>query len=305
MPIKLQRLKRQRGFSLIELVIVIVISGVLASIMSVFITRPVEGYINLTRRATLVYTAENALRRMQRDIRRALPNSLRVRDNAGNRDDVTCTTGTICALEMISTFDGGRYQRLLPGNNLDFTLSPDVSFDTLGNFEYALANGILSAQYVSIYNIGAVDAVGVPIAGANAYAAANASGTNVITPADASIALNASANQVVMTFAATVFNGFAFESPRQRVYLVDAPISYECIGGNLNRHTGYALAPAQPLTPTASPALMADSISRCRFTYEAGTSARAGVITMELTVTDPLTSESVSLLHQVHVDNVP
>lgn len=46
-----------------------------------FISRPMEGYVDLKRRAELVDQAEMSLRRMQRDIRTALPNSVRIFDS--------------------------------------------------------------------------------------------------------------------------------------------------------------------------------------------------------------------------------
>ena len=46
--------------------------------VAVFISRPMQGIIDTTRRAGLADAADTALRRMSRDIHRALPNSVRV-----------------------------------------------------------------------------------------------------------------------------------------------------------------------------------------------------------------------------------
>jgi len=54
-----------------------------------------------------------------------------------------------------------------------------------------------------------------------------------------------------------------------------------------------------------TPALVADKVTACSMTYQAGTSDRAGLVTLDLTIQDSGTTESVRLLHQVHVDNVP
>jgi MSHA biogenesis protein MshO len=106
----------EHGFTLIELVVVMTIIGILAALGGIFIVRPIEGFLDLSRRATLVDAAENALRRMQRDIRRALPNSVRI---AG---------GGTC-LELLLTDDGGRYRsKLKPdgsGDVLDFIHAAD------------------------------------------------------------------------------------------------------------------------------------------------------------------------------------
>ena len=89
---------RVHGVSLIELIIVIAISGILASTVAILILRPIQGYDTLTRRADMVDRAENALRRTQRDIRAALPNSVRIPGGTGQ------------AIEMLNTINGARYR---------------------------------------------------------------------------------------------------------------------------------------------------------------------------------------------------
>ena len=70
--------RHRAGFTLVELVVVMIVSGIVASSVGVFMTRPTEGYNDLARRTTLVDAADLAARRLARDVRRALPNSLRV-----------------------------------------------------------------------------------------------------------------------------------------------------------------------------------------------------------------------------------
>lgn len=286
--------KKQLGFTLIEMVIVIIISGILLSIVSVFIARPIQGFIDLSRRASLVYSAENALRRMQRDIRRALPNSVRVTNNA---------------LELISTVEGARYRVDLPGNQnarLRFN-NTDTDFDILGNFSAAtLANPDI--HYVAIYNIGAVDAGGLALAGSNAYGDIDAvTGTNVITPTGRTITLTDTGDEDHVNIDGGGWQ-FTYESPNQRMYLIDTAVSYVCAGGQLTRHTNYDFTnkPSQVVPPAgATVALMADNVSNCLFTYTAGTNQRAGLLTLDLTILDPATGERIRLLQQVHTDNSP
>lgn len=290
----------QSGFSLVELVIVIVIVGILATGIATFITLPVQGFIDLSRRATLVYSAESALRRMQRDIRRALPNSIRVRVVAG-----------VSAIEMINTIEGARYRSAPPPGGPDRRLqitSADTDFDILGNFTLATLNNP-NINFVAIYNIGSVDGAGVPLAGSNAYAGGN---PNVITPSVGyTITLTddpVTANEDHINIDDGGSGGwqFTYHSPNNRVYLVDTAISYVCDGGQLRRYTNYNFTnDAQPVPPPVGFAVMADNIANCDFTYDPGTPSRAGLMTLDLTVTDAMTSESVRLLHQVHVDNAP
>ena len=106
---------------------------------------------------------------------------------------------------------------------------------------------------------------------------------------------------------------FAFGSPTQRVFLVDGPISYVCdsLAGTLTRFSGYTIAQnhsdrdsaAELLAAGASASLVAAQITACGMSYAAGTSERAGMVTMEISVGEQ--GETISLLTQVHVDNVP
>ncbi|MEX1993814.1 MAG: prepilin-type N-terminal cleavage/methylation domain-containing protein, partial [Steroidobacteraceae bacterium] len=60
---------KQCGVTLIELIIVITITAIVAVGVSVFISRPIEGYVDAARRAELTDIADTALRRMTRDLR--------------------------------------------------------------------------------------------------------------------------------------------------------------------------------------------------------------------------------------------
>jgi MSHA biogenesis protein MshO len=280
--------RMQTGFTLVELIIVIVISGILATGLSNFIVQPIQGYTDLARRATLVNAADNALRRMARDVHSALPNSIRI-DVSGK------------VLEMINVVDGGRYRDDPPpgdpNKRLEFNKA-DTEFNLLGQFNAIARPFVYTNQRLVIYNVG--------VSGASAYLA-----NPVITPSTTTFSIAADG-----AFAAagaedhiTLSSGFqfGFPSPTQRIYLVDTPISYVCSGGNLYRYTGYPIADPADLT-SASRALVANQVTNCNFTYAPGTSQRAGLLTLALKLTQTLpdsTTENVQLLHQVHVDNTP
>src|ERR1700692_3516029 len=118
---------RELGVTLIEMIVVIAISAILAGAVAVFIKRPFEAYIDAERRAELSDIADTALRRMTRDVRTALPNSIRI-------TEFPAASG-ILYLEYLQTSGGARY-RAEPdsggaGNILDFTTT-DSSFDVIG-----------------------------------------------------------------------------------------------------------------------------------------------------------------------------
>ena len=85
-----------RGFTLIELVLVIVVGSVMAATLVVFFKPAVDGYLASRARADLTDQADTALRRASRDVRLAVPNSVR-------------TPGSQC-FEVIPSSGGGRYR---------------------------------------------------------------------------------------------------------------------------------------------------------------------------------------------------
>lgn len=273
---------RQGGFTLIEMVIVIVVGGIVAAMTVSILTLPINAYVDSARRATLTDIAESSLRRMQRDIRRALPNSIRI----------SADTQT---LELLHIVDGGRYRAqlavdasgaLIGGDILDFTTT-DTSFDVLGTLQN-FGDITLGTDRVVVYPIDA--------SGANAY-----SGTNSAVIANTSTADN-------LDFGATQF---PLTSPQQRFFVIDTPVTYRCDTSAaarenrvLTRYQGYAIQAIQPEPPTSGDALQANYLSSCQFSYSSGSSSRAGLVTIELTLTDDK-NESVRLIHQVHVDNQP
>src|SRR5580698_8245302 len=165
------------GFTLVELVITITVASIVVVFMALFIVMPMNAYSTQTQQAALVDAADSALRFMARDLRSALPNSVRV-----------TSSGTVTALELLATADGARYQdNGSPALALDFT-QPDGAFSTTVPFTQLSLPWASKAYYLSIYN------VGVP--GANAYQM-----TNVITPPGTAIQIapGGAPNQNIVT----------------------------------------------------------------------------------------------------------
>jgi MSHA biogenesis protein MshO len=282
--------RSERAFTLIELVVTIAVSSVVVAFMAMFIVMPMNAYTAQTRRAALVDASDSALRFMARDLRSALPNSVRV-----------TSSGTVTALELLATADGARYQDSGPLANsalaLDFT-APDGAFATTVPFTQLTLPWTSNAYYLAIYN------VGVP--GADAYQM-----SNVITPAGTTITISAGStpNQNLVTLNPAF--QFAFGSPGKRVYLVSGPISYLCdtAAGTLTRYSGYAIANSQPADAAAlagagaTAALVAGDVGGCQFNYSPGTAQRNALATLTLQLAR--SGESVQLLHEVQVVNAP
>jgi MSHA biogenesis protein MshO len=96
---------------------------------------------------------------------------------------------------------------------------------------------------------------------------------------------------------------FANNSPTQRFFIVDQPVTYACEGGDLNRYSGYAINAIQPTPPALLPALVTRGVNGCNFSYNPGASQRAGLVTLQISLTEQ--GETITLLHQVHVMNAP
>ncbi|MDF1588376.1 MAG: type II secretion system protein [Gammaproteobacteria bacterium] len=269
--------KSERGFTLVELIIVIVLSGIVASMTASIITLPVNAYVDSSRRATLTDSAESALRRIQRDIQAALPNSIRV-SNDGK------------SLELLHVVDGGRYRSKLAsdgsGDSLDFSMS-DTAFDVLGSLQN-FSNITVGTDSIVVYPLAS--------AGSNPYAGDNT----------AVISNGSTANHIV-------FAGFQFplQSPQKRFFVIDGPVSYHCNTSasapknkTLMRYQSYSIQASQANPPGSGGAIQSNYISNCHFSYNSGSSLRSGLVTIALTLTDDV-GESIRLTHQVHVSNQP
>lgn len=286
-----------QGFTLIELVMVIVLIGALSSVASIFIAGPVGGFIDSNRRAELVDIAETALQRMTREIHGALPNSVRVSNN-----------GTQFGIEYLSTLTGGRYRRLQatggPSNKLNFNTASD-SFDVLGGLpDFGLIDTIGGGGQANCLN-NIVDCLVIYNTGTSATDFNAYNGDN--------IAAITAASNTSMTFDNSGIPGWSFPavSPSNRFFVVDTPVSFVCDSstGEVLMYQDYTITAGQPLTAGSfgvAGAVLADKVSNCgvnTFLYNAGAGVRYGLVVIRLTVSAD--GESVSLLQQAHVLNAP
>ncbi len=237
---------------------------------------------------------------MARDVRASLPNSLRV-------------SGDQLSLEILHLGDGARY-RQDPGINdpnvdhttvsdwLDF--AGDTQFNLLGRLSHLDPNygqALAAGTRLALYNT----STGV-------YSdAATSANPGVITPAATTITVTDDGDEDQLTLSSSF--EFLLRSPRQRIYVVDTPVSYLCdlTAETLIRYQSYSIDATQPTDPgvaplsdpNASSALVTNRVTGCEFTYDPGTPSRGGLLTIGLTVSDA--GEQVRLFQQVHVDNTP
>jgi MSHA biogenesis protein MshO len=283
---------------MIELVITITLMGFFAIGLSRLMAFPLASYRALSVRAKLVDAADSSIQRVARDLRSALPNSIRI--PAGGE-----------TIEFIRSVDGARYRKAAGdnggGNNHAtdsdiLSFAGDTDFNILGDFQHLnfTAGSALGAGHrVSIYNTGSTF---------YSDAATNAD-PGVVTPGTTNITITADGDEEQINLSAS--HTFSFESPAQRLYIVDTPVTYHCdpTAATLRRYWAYDIAAIQPTNPSAAPlssansTLMNNLIESCSFDYLPGTPHRAALVTVALVVADG--GERVRVLHQVHVDNSP
>lgn len=269
-------IRQQAGFTLVELVMVIVIMGVIGGIVSVFMKSPVDAYFDTARRAALTDVADTTARRIARDIRKALPNSVR--------------TPSAGCLEFIPTKTGGRYrtEAILSGDGtqLNFSAS-DTAFNMFGsNNALPVDQRIAQEDVVVVYNLG--------IPGADAYSQENTSRVSAtpIDGAETSISIDSKL--------------FPLKSGSNRFQVVPAAekvVAYVCSGGNLRRTVSstFYLASSASVCAATGP-ILARNIS-CSFDYSGSDLQRNALVRMVMQLTD--SGEAVNLYHEVHVNNTP
>ena len=283
-------LVRQRGFTLIEMIVVIVVTSILATTMVLFIRSPVKNYVDSAARADMVDVADTAMRRMSREIHQALPNSMR-------SDGSTM-------LEFIPSTAGGRYLSVEdndtdPSNPppLSFTDSTKLQFYVIGTMpsgSNAITASVTNPQYVVVYNLG------TGYVGADAY---QPSDNRALISGVVGNTISMSSNPFVRSPPNT--------SPTQRFNVVNQPVMYVCVpsangSGTLKRYWNYGFNAALQMPSGGSSALLAANVVSCVFDTSNLANVHSGLITLGITLRTPNSSDpDIQLFNQIHVDNTP
>lgn len=272
-----------QGFTLIEALIVILISSLLIAMAGRFLVAPIQSYISGVQRAELVDIADISERRIVDEVRNALPNSLRQPNLTGaSLVDTNC-------LEFLPIVTLGRYRfdqwatDADKGDSLDFTQT-DLSFDVMGFFNPPPAPKTPATQNWVVINHQGVSGINDAYRGDNIgiYSSYNAG----------NIRLSASS--------------VAYPSEKHRFFVIpNSSVIYFCNSGKLYRDNRNPASPtpACPSTPSPTATVLADHVSRCVFNYS-GINLVNGLLSVLLQLTDD-NGETLSLTREINVYNNP
>lgn len=258
---------------------------------TVYFALPVRQAVDVSLRAQLSDAADGALQRMGRDLRLALPNSVRL------------TCGTLC-VEFIPVRTAGRYRADASGAGCDTTTdatgSDELAFDVADSCFKSIGTvaddtTITNSDYLVLNNYGP------DFVDQDAYAGTNRAQISLAT------AQGGATGRERINFSSSTFSRSLHDSPGRRFYIVTTPVSYVCDTGarTLTRFSGYAFGAAHT---TVTGVLVANNVSGCRFDYVPNVMSQIGLLTLQLTLSRTASSgqpETVTLYHSVHVSNVP
>jgi MSHA biogenesis protein MshO len=276
------RSDRQSGFTLLEMVITIVVSSIMAIGIVSFIGDAVTGFISAGNRNQLSSAGRTVVDRIALELHNALPNSIRVTTAAPNGDQ---------CLEFIPFLGASSYV------NPPFTGTGGDEFEVI-NFNPSLITGPASGLFAVIYPIDLEAVYEDPIPASGPRAAIDE--ISDPAPADGRVTITLTGN-----------HRFSRRSPVDRIYVTESPVSF-CISGNfLFRYQSYGFEDTQPQVaglPATAPdrVLISDSISNAAltaFTIQEATLRRNAIVSINLNFVDTL--DTVRLQHEVQIRNVP
>lgn len=278
---------RSEGFTLIELIIVMVISGVLAGTLVVFFRPAFDSYLDVGRRATLADLADSAIKGISRDIRSAVPNSFVLIDP--NR-----------CFALVPTSAGALYRTApdqRPGAPATFHFNPLVPNAT-DQLDLLTPTGDLSGQFIVINNLN----------GDDVYSGASRAAVTTFQALSASTTPSHEVGTARIGFASTTFpandrGGYLFVVPGNGpvVYYIHAPAEQKL----------YRLATAfTGSTPSSCPgvagaAVVADYVSSAIFSRVLNQGTNADLTYVQLTLKLSQNNENVVLTHGLPIENRP
>lgn len=284
--------KRHLGFTLIEIITVIVILSIVTILGSSFVVQTVESYDRVQQRSQLINRGRQAVERLTRQLRAALPNSLRLSND-----------GSGMCIEFMPVTGGANY------------IGPDYDANGIADQEElpTVDNGAVpGAAYAVItapfdLNIGVAQHFTAGVMSASElYTAANPSSREEV---------GAMGSTAIVSVPLNTAHQFMRNSINQRFFILDNPGRFCIVGNQLFYYDNYTM-PTDGLTDItngqpagASASLLADNIGDLTgitpFQLSAATQERNAVISITIPFATRDGSETLELKQSVMIRNVP
>lgn len=279
-------MRKQHGFSLVELITVIVILGAVSVGIATFMRNTLDIYVSVSTREQLLTETRFAIERMTRELRQAVPNSVRINGNSNQH-----------CLEFVPANFITRYTNLplQPANDNEvdilFPAYADQSPYPRQSSEYALVNPT-SAQDVYDTSNNKLQLI-----------------TACSDDGDGNCATFDDSDEIVQL---TVSDSFADDSPSSRLYFLDRSINYCVLAGTLHRFTNDIVV-NQAFASSAFPRLAVDVVNELSSNpgvapgaddpFQFRTSASNGVVQLRLRFARG--DEDITYNQEVQLGNQP
>jgi MSHA biogenesis protein MshO len=278
---------KHRGFTLIELVMVIIVLGLVSVSIGGFIRTGLGIYNDVTERDQLLSESRFVVQRLNRELRMAVPNSVRVIGNTATQSQ---------CLEFVPAEWVSYYTQLpVTPDALTTVNIVEIAGNTAG---FVLdSDGITPHHYALVYPNSAAAVYGVS-GNRQQITACVDGGANTDCASD-----DDPDNLAKLSVAAT----FDDASPASRLYIVGRTVSYCAIGKRIVRNEG-GIQAAQTLYTGG--VLMAENLSNVMtdsgqwpFQVASPSLTRNGLVNMRLSF--ERNEEIIHFSHEVHIPNVP
>ena len=280
-----------RGFSLVELVIVIVILGIVSLTVGNIVSTGTKIYVDATERDQMLSESRFVVERLNRELRMAVPNSARVIQSVSDPDN------KIQCLEFVPTQWVTFYTQLPTLPDSSTTVNVVELVDSHANFS------LQSGDFALVYPTSNDDVYDLSNNKRKPITACTDAGDGDCSTADA-------ANHLAQL---TVTAAFADGSPASRLYIVRQAISYCARDGGIYRHVsvdsdGHNTINASQTLYASGGTLMAENLvndlsSDLPFRVYEATLNRNGLVQVWLAF--EYNDEIVNYSNEVHIPNVP